>query len=81
MNNERKKLLENQKIIKRCFDIYQGTWTKNETLTEAEYIKLLNRFYKNEEGNKIDEKDYQNSYLNKLRKCKKKLNSFYFIYY
>ena len=80
MNNDKNKLLQNQKIIKRCFDIYQGTWIKNEISTEAEYLKLLNDFYQKEEEIKNDEKIYQNSYLNQLRKCKK-IKIFDFIYF
>ena len=59
--------MENQQILKRCFDTYQGTWSKEETFAENDYYKVLHDFF---DGNEKRDEKTNDAYLNKIRKCK-----------
>ena len=67
--NDKQKALENQKILKRCFDIYHGAWNNDDQINENNHFKILQDFYETRETKNANEKTNQDdSYVNKIRK-------------
>jgi hypothetical protein len=48
LKNNKLKSLESKKIIKRCFEVYQGAWNKDDKINENDLSKILEDVYEKE---------------------------------
>jgi hypothetical protein len=77
LTNSKQKSEEKQKTLKKCFDIYQGTWNKDDLMSESNHFKILQDFYEREQNVDNSESSYPDAYMNKIKKCKSNLNIFF----
>ena len=42
--------MESKRIVKRCFEVYQGAWNKDDKIKENDLSKILEDFYEKEEN-------------------------------